>query len=298
MSSSEDARPDASDTASSSSSTPAAPHPMDSLIASLETALSSTPYGIEGIDSEDVRVGTIATLNRTFMSSREDWYGTALHYWDDTEPTVSGMLGGFANLSPSDLSASTRFLQHLHQTIRPNLRMAVSCECGAGIGRVTKGLFVPLDFARCDLVEVSAALISCSPEYIGDPGSSRCKFYCIGLQSFDPKPSTYDVVWVQWCVGYLTDVDCVKFLHRMGKSLRDDGVVVIKDNTCTGDAFVLDRDDSSVTRSLDYLLALAHLAGLRVVYQRMQGEDDDGEERFPDDIFPVPMIALEVAKKD
>ena len=265
---------------------------ISSLIQRLETTLSPSPTGIEGIDSEDDRVGTIGSLNRDYMTNRQDWYGAALDYWDDTEANVDGMLGGFAQLSPSDLVASKRFLRHLQDNIRPDLRFEVSCECGAGIGRVSKGVFLPLDFARCDIVEVSAELISQSPDYIGDL-ASRCKFYCTGLQDFVPKPSTYDVIWVQWCIGYLTDMDCVKFLTRMGASLRRGGVIVIKDNACENDAFVLDREDSSVTRSLDYLLALVDIAGLRVVCQKMQGEGGDEDEAFPASIFPVPMMALE-----
>ena len=266
---------------------------MTSLVQRLENTLSSSsPTGIEGIDSEDDRVGTIGSLNRDYMTNRQDWYGAALDYWDDTEATVDGMLGGFAQLSPSDLAASQRFLLYLQDTTRPDLRFEVSCECGAGIGRVTKNMFLPLNFARCDIVEVSAELISQSPDYIGDL-ASRCKFYCTGLQDFAPKPNTYDVIWVQWCIGYLTDMDCVKFLMRMGACLRKGGVVVIKDNTCENDAFVLDREDSSVTRSLDYLLALVDIAGLRVVCQKMQGEDGGGDESFPASIFPVPMMALQ-----
>ena len=261
------------------------------LIQRLEATLLATPLGIEGMDSEDDPVGTIGALNRDYMTNRQDWYGAALDYWDDTEATVGGMLGGFAQLSPSDLASSTRFLQHLRDT-RPELKFEVSCECGAGIGRVSKGLFLPLNFTRCDIVEVSAELISQSPDYIGNL-ASRCRFYCTGLQDFEPKPNTYDVIWVQWCIGYLTDKDCVKFLKRMGASLRKGGLIVLKDNTCTESAFVLDRDDSSVTRSLDYLLALADIAALRVVCQKVQGEDGHEDEKFPDNIFPVPMIALE-----
>lgn len=286
-----------------------APLTMDSLISTLESTLSTSPDGIEGIDSEDDdKIGTISTLNHDFMSSRQDWYGASLKYWDDAKPTVDGMLGGFANLSPSDLAGSTKFLQHVQRKIRPDLQFGASCECGAGIGRVTKGLFLPLNFTQCDLVEVSAELISHAPAYIDDPDcgstpqhltcnpdSSRCRFFCTGLEEFEPKPNTYDVVWVQWCIIYLTDLDCINFLRRMGASLRDGGIVVIKDNTCTGNAYVLDRDDSSVTRSLDYLLALADLAGLRVVYQRMQGEDVD-DAAWPHDMFPVPMVALELVK--
>lgn len=62
--------------------------------------------------------------------------------------------------------------------------------------------------------------------------------------------------------------------------------MVIKDNTCEEEAFIVDRDDASVVRSLPYVLGLVELAGMRVVYQRYQ-------EGFPESIFPVPMIALE-----
>jgi len=75
----------------------------------------------------------------------------------------------------------------------------------------------------------------------------------------------------------------------MGKSLRKEpkGMIIMKDNTCRGQAFVVDKIDSSLTRSLDYLLTLTELSGLRVV--RIQEVQED----FPSDIFPVPTIALE-----
>ena len=87
-------------------------------------------------------------------------------------------------------------------------------------------------------------------------------------------------------IGYLTDDDLVSFLKRCVVGLREGGVVVIKDNTCESEAFIVDRDDASSTRSCPYILAIAELAGLRVVYQRIQ-------EDFPQSIFPVPIIALE-----
>lgn len=90
-------------------------------------------------------------------------------------------------------------------------------------------------------------------------------------------------------IGYLTDDDLVDFLKRCAVGLRKGGVIVIKDNTCETEAFIVDRDDASSTRSFPYILAVAELAGLRVVYQRFQGN-------FPDNIFPVPIIALEPKK--
>jgi protein N-terminal methyltransferase len=107
------------------------------------------------------------------------------------------------------------------------------------------------------------------------------------LQDFEPKPDTYNIIFIQWVIGYLTDEDLVAFLKRCAVGLRHGGVIVIKDNTCTDVAFVADRDDASVTRSLAYILAIVELTGLKVVCERYQ---DD----FPENIFPVPILALGV----
>ena len=42
----------------------------------------------------------------------------------------------------------------------------------------------------------------------------------------------YDVIWVQWVVGHLTDDDFVAFFQRCRKGLKPDGVIVLKENTC------------------------------------------------------------------
>jgi protein N-terminal methyltransferase len=157
--------------------------------------------------------------------------------------------------------------------------------CLIGIGRVTKGLLLPLGITQCDLVEPSPRLISSAPDYLGDE-SAKCRYFCKGLQDFEPMEQTYDIIWIQWVIGYLTDDDLVDFLKRCAAGLRRGGVVVIKDNTCEQEAFIVDRDDASSTRSFPYILAVAELAGFRVVYQRFQ-------ENFPANIFPVPILALE-----
>lgn len=161
---------------------------------------------------------------------------------------------------------------------------SVACECGAGIGRVTKGLL--LDFCdRSDLVESSERLLFASPEYIGID-ASKCRFFATELQEWDPPKKKYSILWIQWVLCYLTDEDIVKFLQRCGESLVDGGIIVMKENTCADVAFVLDVDDASATRSIPYWLDLIFKAGLKVTHHKMQ---DD----FPDDIYPVPMFALQ-----
>jgi len=231
------------------------------------------------------------------------WYVSSYNYWEEdssVSPTIDGMLGGFASLTEMDIKGSKEFMDNLISS-RPALNKSMKeftprcCECGAGIGRVSKGLLLPLGF-HCDIVEVSPRLISKAPEFIGEPEASEmCSYITSGLQNFEPAKETYDVIWVQWVIGYLTDWDLVTFLKRMGRALKPGGVIVLKDNTCKKQGFVLDLNDSSVTRSLPYLLALIKETDLKIV-------SGDGknmiqkEDYFPDDIFPVPMIALEVSQ--
>jgi protein N-terminal methyltransferase len=248
---------------------------------------------------EAVLVDTATTTNKRNKDQPltfQQWYKTGYDYYEDElkcPATVDGVLGGFACLSSPDLKGSASFMRHV-KSIRPVKFTkkengdidTCACECGAGIGRVSKGLLLPLGISQCDLVEPSPRLIASAPEYLGDAYSSRCRFFCTGMQDFEPNPQSYDIIWIQWVIGYLPDEDLVDFLKRCCIALRKGGVVVIKDNTCTSDAFIVDRDDASVTRSLPYILALVELAGMRVVYERYQSD-------FPDNIFPVPMLALE-----
>jgi protein N-terminal methyltransferase len=227
------------------------------------------------------------------------WYDKSHTYWEKEEnvqATIDGMLGGFAVLSERDIAASHSFLRNVI-ACRPLLNTKItngdssrSCECGAGIGRLTKGLLLPFGFQNCDLVETSPRLVHAAPEYIGEH-FEKCTFICKGLQDFNPKPKTYDVIWIQWVIAYLTDWDLVNFLNRMGNALKEGGVIIIKDNTCSNLAFTADKDDCDITRSFQYLRAIILESGLRV----LSNDGDDmihWQDDFPDDIWPVPMIAL------
>ncbi|CAB9528153.1 Lys N-methyltransferase 1 [Seminavis robusta] len=220
------------------------------------------------------------------------WYDKAADWYEENCPaTVDGVLGGFASISEIDLKGSCEFLHELQKQQQPTLdwTLGAGCECGAGIGRVTKGLLLQLGVTQVDLVESSSRLLCESPEYIGEEGAAKCKFYCSGLQDWTPPSGRYySIIWIQWVLIYLTDDDVICFLKRCADALLPNGkgVIVVKENTTAdGETFVVDNDDASVCRSLSYWLKLIEKAGLKVVYQKMQTD-------FPKDIFPVPMLAL------
>ena len=121
------------------------------------------------------------------------------------------------------------------------------------------------------------------------------RFICETMQEFHPEAGRYDLVWIQWCIGSLTDDDLVEFLKRIRASLADGGVIVIKDNVVdTKDfdpgeleagAYLVDYDDNSVIRKRPLLRAIFERCALKVIA--------DAPSRLGrDDLHPVHAFAL------
>ena len=97
-------------------------------------------------------------------------------------------------------------------------------------------------------------------------------------------------MWIQWCVGHLTDDDFVSFFKRCASGLRADGLIFVKENNAK-DGFVLDTEDSSLTRSHKYFMHLFEdRLGWEVVKHRMQKD-------FPQELFKVRMYAVKPIKR-
>lgn len=196
------------------------------------------------------------------------------------------MLGGFGALTEMDTRDSNRFLDSL-VTIDPEARFEWAADCGAGIGRVTKNFLLP----RCthvDLVEQSPRLLNSAPGYIGvSADSDRLRLIEIGLQDFVPEERKYDLIWIQWVIGHLHDLDFVEFFQRCGRGLTEHGFIVLKDNCIMNKshAFNLDLNDSSVCRNITYFEVLFKLAGMEIVKMELQTD-------FPEELYPVMMFAL------
>lgn len=81
----------------------------------------------------------------------------------------------------------------------------------------------------------------------GVPGIRRIAN--VGLEEWHPQPDYhYDLVWIQWCVGHLTDDQLVELLVRCRDSLNRDGLIVVKENLSSSTVDIFDETDSSVTR--------------------------------------------------
>jgi hypothetical protein len=181
----------------------------------------------------------------------------------------------------------------------PTFKRAI--DCGAGIGRITKHLLLPL-FKTVDMVDVTSKFIEDSNEYIGDQSSKIGNRFVEGLQTFEPYENYYDLIWIQWVIGHLTDEDCVKFFQRCKVSLFEliiriqfqngltkNGCIVLKENHASGTKRDFDEIDFSWTRTKAEFLSLFEEAGLDVVYEQKQ-------QNFPKGMYQVYMYALKPVK--
>ena len=89
------------------------------------------------------------------------------------------MLGGYGKLTPIDVESSGIFINKV-KSLDPQFQFDKAVDCGAGIGRVTKNLLLPL-FSHVDLVEQSVRLLESSASYIGND-SVRTTLINEGLQ--------------------------------------------------------------------------------------------------------------------
>jgi protein N-terminal methyltransferase len=209
------------------------------------------------------------------------WYQKGADYWLSQAASVDGVLGGFGHISPVDLSGSKTWLQKL-----PGVRYQRAIDCGAGIGRISKGLLCPL-FKEVDLVEQNPVYVAKAREYCAGEKTMRT-YYTEGLQTFSFASGPYDVIWIQWVIGHLPDADFLPFMQRCSRGLREGGYIVVKENNAKK-GFVMDLDDQSVTRTDAQYRELFEQADLDLVSVELQ-------KNFPASLFPVRMYALKPRK--
>ncbi|KAG8515792.1 Alpha N-terminal protein methyltransferase 1B [Galemys pyrenaicus] len=183
---------------------------------------------------------------------------------------------------PLDIQASRKFLKKF---VGGPGRAGTDCalDCGSGIGRVSKHVLLPV-FNSVELVDMMESFLLEAQNYLHVKGDKIESYHCYSLQEFMPPLGKYDVIWIQWVSGHLTDKDLLAFLSRCRDGLKENGVIILKDNVAR-EGCVFDLSDSSVTRDMDTLWSLIRKSGLVVLGQEKQ---DD----FPEQCIPVWMFAL------
>ncbi|KAK7094851.1 N-terminal Xaa-Pro-Lys N-methyltransferase 1-like [Littorina saxatilis] len=233
---------------------------------------------------EKAEAGKVEDSEADLPVKDQKFYTDAKEYWDSVNPTIDGMLGGYAKISPTDINGSRAFMRPLLKIGGGKTGTQRALDCGAGIGRITKRLLLPM-FETVDMVELSQKFCDAAREFIGKDSSRVDRIKCCGLQDFTPEPGRYDVIWCQWVLSHLRDDDLVAFLRRCQMGLAKNGVIIVKENIGQGDSLCFDEQDSSFVRTRDHMEKVLLKSGMEIIRQEKQ-------KGFPKDIFSVYMYAL------
>ncbi|KAG5202273.1 N-terminal Xaa-Pro-Lys N-methyltransferase 2 isoform X3 [Ovis aries] len=231
---------------------------------------------------ENIPLVKLYALTSQVINGEMQFYARAKLFYQEVPATEEGMMGNFIELSNPDIQASRKFLRKF---VGGPGRAGTDCalDCGSGIGRVSKHVLLPV-FNTVELVDMMESFLLEAQNYLQVKGDKVESYHCYSLQEFTPPLGRYDVIWIQWVIGYLTDKDLLAFLSRCRDGLKDNGIIILKDNVAR-EGCIFDLSDSSVTRDMDILQTLIRKSGLVVLGQQKQ----DG---FPEQCVPVWMFAL------
>ncbi|XP_054837735.1 N-terminal Xaa-Pro-Lys N-methyltransferase 2 [Eublepharis macularius] len=222
-------------------------------------------------------------LTSEVINGEMQFYARAKHFYKEVPASEEGMMGDFIELSRTDTEASREFLREfVGGPGKASTDFAL--DCGSGIGRVSKYVLLPF-FKHVELVDMMENFLAEAQNYLRGQEKKVNMYYCCGLQDFTPIPKKYDVIWIQWVSGNLTDKDLLGFLIRCQNGLKENGIIILKDNVAR-QGCVLDQMDSSVIRDLNILRSLIEKSGLTILRQERQ-------KGFPETCVPVWMIAMQ-----
>ncbi|XP_005398227.1 PREDICTED: alpha N-terminal protein methyltransferase 1B [Chinchilla lanigera] len=231
---------------------------------------------------EKIPLVKLYALTSQVVNGEMQFYARAKLFYQEVPATEEGMMGNFIELSRPDIQASREFLRKF---VGGPGRTGTDCalDCGSGIGRVSKHVLLPV-FDRVELVDMMESFLLEAQNYLQSKLDKVEGYHCYSLQEFTPPFGRYDVIWIQWVSGYLTDKDLLAFLSRCRDGLKENGIIILKDNVAR-EGCVFDLSDSSVTRDMDILRTLIRKSGLLVL-------DQEKQQGFPEQCIPVWMFAL------
>ena len=250
------------------------------------------------------------------QTQRAQWYDRAKAYWEWAAPTNDGVMSNIGPLHDADIADSYRFLTTVGEppvwpsaTFRAGGR---ALDIGAGIGRVSDALLLNL-CGQVDLVDGSAKMLEQARASLGGEPQSADRgrtddFFCSELQSFVPRASYYDLIWIQCTTMYLTDEDLQRLLQDCQRALVPGGVILLKDNvidavpeayasSLVDGRYLIDEEDASVSRTRAHLLDLVSETGLTVLASTTADlESEELSEVLSvngyNELHPVAMLAL------
>ena len=238
---------------------------------------------IKGTDDSGNYYNCHEDLSTVQAQHRDEFYQANALYWSrggyggntDNEAMI-GDGGGFEDGAEGLAFLDRCILQQPPQHQRTR-RFEHAIDLGAGAGRITK-LILLKRYSHVRLIEGDEGWSKRSRAYLGRKRASQCRFVHQRLddltdqdvRNWGPEPA--DLMWVQWTLQYLIDVDVVDCLRIISGGLREgSGILIVKENRplARDDRFQMDtpggeNERYDITRTDEHHRLLFQRAGLTV----------------------------------
>ena len=190
---------------------------------------------IKGIDDRGQFFNSLTELQEVQERNKHGWYSANMTWW---ESGYGGLNDDEAMIGDCDGEEdANRGLEFLNRVlaIRPGLKLGTALDCGAGVGRISKYVLLRKCSGTVTLLEGNLHWSLRSRAYLGRKRASRCSFVHGQLQEMHHhlELDSFDIIWFQWCLQYLTDLDVIAVLIAARNCLRKNGIIIVKENIPT-----------------------------------------------------------------
>ena len=222
----------------------------------------------------------IADPEKVFQENKEGWYEKSEKYWEKQDKSDNGMVGGHTEICKADIEQSCELIAKYQQKFK--LGRTKCADCGCGIGRVTDECLSKF-FSECDLVDPVQSFIDEAVKKVG--GKMKTRSFVTGVQNWEPD-TKYDLIWCQWSIMYLTDVDAVAFLKRCKQALNENGIICIKDNIASANKkekksnAQFFKEDNGICRTFSHYKILFAMADLELI-------ECEKQKDYPEELLPL-----------
>lgn len=176
--------------------------------------------------------------------NKQVWYEITKKHWEQVDNTSKGMLGGNDKLNEIDLTESKIFLEnYINKKI---FKTNSLLELGAGIGRVTKLLKDYFD--EIYLVEQCTNFSNTAIENLKEFKNVKEIINKPMQETFlheTIKDKKFNVIWIQWSIENLDDIDLINLLKECKNHLEEKGCIFIKEN-------VVEDNEKVKVNDIDY----------------------------------------------
>lgn len=211
--------------------------------------------------------------------TKEATYAKSKKRWHKAEASMHGIMDGFEYVNDIDVADSCLLLEKL--IIENQINLGNVIDCAAGIGRVSKHVLSGY-FQEIDILEQDEKFVNyCRAEFAQNPAVKN--IYCDSLQNFKFENS-YDAIWIQWCLQDLLEDDVEKFLKNCQDNLRENGVIIIKENIAHEN--LSDLDNGYTVRTVDYFYKVFLQQNLQVIHQQFTAN-------WPQELLPVVSFVVQ-----